>query len=80
MEKDEIMEKLQGIFADVFGDENLKITEETSAEDIDAWDSLNNINILAAIQDEFGVIFEIDEIVEMKNVGEIITAIMKKLK
>ena len=80
MKKEEIMEKLCEIFTDVFGDENLEISEETSAEDIEEWDSLTNISILAAVQDEFSVTFEIDEIVAMKNVGEMIQAIMEKLK
>ncbi len=80
MKKEEIMEKLQEIFADVFGDEELCINEETNADDIVAWDSLTNISILAAVQDEFSVSFEIDEIVAMKNVGEMIKAIMEKLK
>lgn len=80
MKKEEIMVKLQAIFADVFGDENLSINEDTNADDIDAWDSLTNISILAAVQDEFSVSFEIDEIVAMKNVGEMIDAISEKLK
>lgn len=80
MKKEEIIEKLQEIFVDVFGDENIRITEETSAEDIAAWDSLTNISILAAIQDEFAVTFEIDEIVVMKNVGDMINSIMLKLQ
>ncbi|SCW27251.1 acyl carrier protein [Eubacterium ruminantium] len=80
MKKEDIMVKLQEIFADVFGNDNLSINEETNADDIDAWDSLTNITILAAVQDEFSVSFEIDEIVAMKNVGEMIAAIAEKIK
>lgn len=79
MNTEEIMRKLQDIFIDVFNDKDIIITEKTNAEDIETWDSLKNISILAAVQDEFSVSFEIDEIVAMKNVGDIINAIMGKL-
>lgn len=79
MNTEEIMRKLQDIFIDVFNDKDIYITEKTNAEDIEAWDSLKNISILAAVQDEFSVSFEIDEIVAMKNVGDIINAILGKL-
>lgn len=80
MSKEELILKLEEIFSDVFGDPNIKINENTNANDIEAWDSLTNISILAAVQDEFSVTFEIDEIVSMKNVGEMIEAIMGKMK
>ena len=80
MKKEELMKKLQEIFADVFGDPSIEINESTNANDIEAWDSLTNISILAAVQDEFTVSFEIDEIVAMKNVGEMVEAIMGKMK
>lgn len=80
MKKEELMKKIQEIFADVFGDSSIEINENTNADDIEAWDSLTNISILAAVQDEFSVSFEIDEIVAMKNVGEMVEAIMGKMK
>lgn len=79
MNRDELLNKLQEIFTDVFGDDDICIKEDTSAEDIEAWDSITNISILAAVQDEFSVIFEMDEIISMKNVGEMIDSIMRKL-
>lgn len=79
MSREELKYKLQEIFADVFADENIVINESTSAKNIEAWDSLTNINILAAIQDEFMVSFEIEEIVSMKNVGDMLDAVLGKL-
>lgn len=79
MSREELLKKLQTIFADVFDDDDIQIDESTNAESIEEWDSLTNINILAAIQDEFSVSFDIDEIVSMKNVGEMIDAILRKL-
>lgn len=80
MQKEELIKKLQEIFVDVFGDTNIEINENTNADDIEEWDSLTNISILAAVQDEFSVSFDIDEIVAMKTVGEMVEAIMGKLK
>lgn len=74
MKREEIIKKLEEIFSDLF-DEEMTLSEKTSPADIDEWDSLMQISILAAVQDEFDVRFEIDEIVVMKNVGDIISAI-----
>ena len=79
MEKRELLSRVQDIFRDVFGIENLEIAETTNASDIEDWDSLMHISILAAVQDEFGVVFNMDEITNMKNVGDIITAIGEKM-
>jgi acyl carrier protein len=78
MKKEEIIKKLEEIFSDLF-DEEMSLDEKTSPADIDEWDSLMQISILAAVQDEFDVSFEIDEIVAMKNVGDIISAIEEKM-
>lgn len=78
MKKEEIIKKLEEIFSDLF-DEEMSLDEKTSPVDIDEWDSLMQISILAAVQDEFDVSFEIDEIVAMKNVGDIISAIEEKM-
>lgn len=79
MSRKELLGKLQEIFADVFGDQTIIINESTDADDIEAWDSFSNISILAAVQDEFSVSFDMDEIVAMKNVGEMLDAILRKM-
>lgn len=76
---DKILEKLQEIFIDIFGDETIIITNYTDASDIEGWDSLAHISILAAVQDEFAVTFSMDEIIEMKNVEDMINSIRGKL-
>ena len=78
MKKEEIIKKLEEIFSDLF-DEEMSLDEKTTPADIDEWDSLMQISIFAAVQDEFDVSFEIDEIVAMKNVGDIISAIEEKM-
>lgn len=79
MTREELKNKLREIFADVFDVEDIDITEDTNAEDILAWDSLTHISILAAVQDEFSVAFDMDEVVAMKNVGDILDAVLKKM-
>ena len=79
MERAELLKTLEEIFQDVFGDENLTIREDMNSNDIEEWDSLTHISILAAVQDEFGISFVMDEIVAMKNVGDMVSAIEEKL-
>lgn len=72
--------RLESIFRDIFGDDTICLTAETNAEDIEGWDSLKHISIMAAIQDEFSVSFDMDEIMKMNNVGEMADAIEGKLR
>lgn len=78
MRREEIVKKLETIFSDLF-DEEISLSDQMSPADIEEWDSLMQISILAAVQDEFDVSFEIDEIVAMKNVGDIVAAIREKI-
>ncbi len=73
-----IKERLQEIFRDVFDDEDLVITEEMTADDIEDWDSLAQINLIIAIEKEFNVKFKLDEVSKLKNIGEMIEKISTK--
>lgn len=75
----EIKERLQEIFRDIFDEEDLEIREDMSAKDIEDWDSLAQINLIVAIEKEFGVKFNLDEVSQLKNIGEIINQIETKL-
>lgn len=70
---------LQEIFRDVFDDEELEITEETTAEDIDGWDSLTHIQIIVGIEKKFEIKFSAVEIKASENVGEFIELIDRKV-
>lgn len=76
----EIKERLQEIFRDVFDEEDLEIREDMSAKDIDDWDSLAQINLIVAIEKEFGVKFNLDEVSQLKNIGEMLELISKKIE
>ncbi len=75
MERKQIFETLNGVFREVFDDESITVGEETTAADIDGWDSLTHITLLDAVEDEFGISFAMKDVVEMKNVGDMVTAI-----
>lgn len=72
------LERLQEIFRDVFDDEKLQISTEMDASALEDWDSLHHITLLSAVQSEFGISFDIDEIIEMKNIGDILEAVKRK--
>ena len=79
MSREEIFEQLNEVFRDVFDDESIMVTDETTADDIEDWDSLEHINLLAAVEQQFGVKFNMGQIVTLKNVGEMADLIMGKL-
>ncbi len=79
MSREEVFEKLNEVFRDVFDDESITVTDATTANDIDDWDSLEHINLLAAIEQEFGMKFNMGQVVSMKNVGEMADIIISKI-
>lgn len=79
MTENQVFTEVQGIFRDVFDDESLNITNETNANDIEEWDSLEQINLIVAMESTFKIRFTIDEVSELKNVGEMIALINKKV-
>lgn len=79
MKDTEIYKKLEEIFEDVF-DEKIKLTPDTTAEDVEDWDSLTHITLISAVEDEFSVKFSMKEVSTMKNVGEMVDIIRERSK
>ncbi len=79
MDKKEILQQVNNIFIDVLEDDSIVLMEETTAEDIDEWDSLNHIQLIVAIEKHFKNRFTSMEIQSWKNVGEMCNAIQLKL-
>jgi acyl carrier protein len=77
MTREEVKKGVQEIFRDVFDDENLKITDKTTAEDVEDWDSMAHIVLLGAIEDAFHIKFPVKEIANIKTVGQIIDLTLK---
>ena len=67
----EIHERLVDVFRQVFDDETLILTDETTADDIGGWDSVAHINLMFSIEQAFGVQFNGNELAELENIGEL---------
>lgn len=80
METKELLETLNGIFRKVLKRDDLTLTEETTAHEVEGWDSLTNMVLLTEIEKKFGVRFTFREIVKLKNVGNLCQTIMNKAK
>ena len=70
MERAEIFERLNSVFRDVFDDDTITVTDDTTAADIEGWDSLVHITLISAVEDEFDISFNMKDVVKMKNVGD----------
>ncbi len=80
MNKDEILKKVNDIFIDILDNEGLVLTYETTANEVDDWDSLNNIQLMVAVEKQFKLRFTLQEVESWENVGEMINSINSKLK
>jgi acyl carrier protein len=77
---DHVIKTVNEIFIDVLEDDDIVLSYETTADDIEAWDSLNHIALVIAIEKKFGIQFTAKEIQGFKNVGEMCDGIVLKLK
>ena len=75
----EIVTELNGIFRQVFDDDAIVITRETTSSDIDGWDSLSHMNLVIAVEMAFKVKFALGELQTLKNVGDMIDLIARKM-
>ena len=79
MSREEVFAKLNEVFQDVFDDVTITVTDTTTADDIEEWDSLEHINLIAAVEQEFGMKFNMGQVVSMKNVGEMADIIIQQI-
>ena len=80
MTKEEVLSEMQVTFRDVLDEEELVLTEELSADDVDGWDSLTHVQLQVALEKQFGIKFTAKESLMWDNVGDIVTTIMNRLK
>lgn len=79
MSREEILERVNEIFVEVFDDDSIVITEETTADDIEDWDSLMHITLISEIENEFDFKFQMKDVVGMENVGEMLDIIEEQI-
>ncbi len=80
MNREEVYEQLTRVFRDVFDNEDITINDNTTADDIDEWDSMEYINLIMAVEEEFSIKFTMEQVNGMKNVGEMVGLIIEKVK
>lgn len=78
MTREEILASLTDIMKDTFDEQDLSISLETSAEDIDEWDSLSHIELISNIESHYGIRFALGELQDLKNIGDMIELIQSK--
>lgn len=78
MSREEVFQKLNHVFQDVFDDDSIVVSDNTTAADIEDWDSLEHINLIVSVEKKFGVKFNIGEVHSMQKVGDMVTLILAK--
>ena len=75
MTREEAFARLNKVFQDVFDDETIRVNDSTTAADIEDWDSFEHVNLIVAVEDEFGFKVPMGKLMTMKNVGEMVDLI-----
>lgn len=78
MTQEAIYSALNEVFRDVFDDDSISVSPQTTANDIEDWDSLEHINLVVAIEKRFAMKFTMGEVTTFKNVGEMVDVIEKR--
>ena len=71
--------RLNAIFCDIFDDDSIVLTPDTTADDIEVWDSFNHVSLIVAVETQFGIKFQTAEIEQLRNVGDFVAQIDRKL-
>ena len=74
-----ITEPLTEIFREVFDDDDINITPEMTADDVDGWDSLSHVNLIVTIETRFDIRFTQKELLTFRNVGDLMASIADKV-
>lgn len=75
MPREEVFRRLNAVFRTYFDDESITVTDETTADDIEEWDSFEHIGLIISVEKEFGIKIPIGKVVSMENVGEMVDII-----
>lgn len=79
MTRNEVFEKLNEVFRDVFDDESIILSDSTTAADVDGWDSLMHITLISEVEDAFDIHFQMKDVAKMQNVGEMADKILEMI-
>ena len=79
MEEKDVVDRMNNVFREVFDNPTIEIFDEMTASDVDKWDSLTHLTMIAKVEEAFGFRFKLKEMVKMKNVGDMLTIINEKV-
>ena len=77
MTREEAFKRLTNVFREVFDDDTIELTDETTSDEIEDWDSFEPINLIVAVESEFNFKIPMGKVVTMKNVGEMVDIILE---
>lgn len=78
MNRNDIFSKVKSVFEDILDEIEVDLVEETTAEDVEEWDSLTHIQIITEIEKQFSVRFSTRDIEGLKNIGDMVNLIASK--
>lgn len=73
------LDKLNDIFREVFDDEDITVVPETTARDVDGWDSLSHVNLIITVESRFNIRFSQKELLSLKCVGDMLACLEAKI-
>jgi acyl carrier protein len=79
MSEDDILSRLTPLFRETFDNDEIVLSEKTTARDIDGWDSVGNIRLMLSVESEFSFTFEVGEFSDFRNVGDLVSSIQRRL-
>jgi acyl carrier protein len=77
--EDAVLARVRAVIVKVFGDDEVMVDASTTAADVEGWDSVSNIEVMVALEREFGIRFNTGEMATVANVGELVTLIAGRL-
>jgi acyl carrier protein len=72
---EDTLPRLVEVFREVFDDDELAVTRDTTAHDVEAWDSLMHVSLVVAVEEHFGCRFSSGDVASLSNVGELVDLI-----
>lgn len=79
MDKEEIFSKIRKAFIEVLEHDNFQLNDETTAQDVDGWESITHMMIITEIEKSFGIKFKLMDLMNMNNVGDLVRIIESEL-
>jgi acyl carrier protein len=80
MNQNEVFNKVVEVCKDVFENDELDLNEASCAANVDEWDSLTHLGVISDLEEEFDISFSLDEVTNVKNLGELVRVVIKHLE